>query len=354
MSSGNKTESKTTTDPAQLAMLQRNYGVAQGTADKLGQSYTGQIVADPNQTQLNSRDAFRSIYNDNVGAAPLNSAIESTRGFLDFKPDVGQLSATDLAPYLNPYTQNVIDTTGRDLERQRGMAGVNDNRLATAAGAFGGSRQGVNDSLTNEAYDRNAGTLFAGLRQSGFQNAQDQARADLDRRLSGSVSGAGIRMNAGTNLANYSNMQLDQAGKRAGFMSAAGDAEQAQRQAELTAQYSEFIRMLTGTASGQQLLNQSLGIFPNQSSTSGSTKTDMTGQLIGAGLSALAMSDRRLKKNIERVGKTPGGLNVYSYEYIWNDKPQVGVMADEVEQVIPSAVIVGPMGFKMVDYSQVI
>jgi len=62
-------------------------------------------------------------------------------------------------------------------------------------------------------------------------------------------------------------------------------------------------------------------------------------------------SDRRLKTNINHIGKTAGGLNVYSYDYIWGE-PSIGVMADEVEH-IPGAVSTHSSGFKMVDYSKV-
>jgi hypothetical protein len=64
--------------------------------------------------------------------------------------------------------------------------------------------------------------------------------------------------------------------------------------------------------------------------------------------SAYLMSDRRLKTNIKRIGKTPGGVNVYSYRYIWGE-PAIGVMADEV----PWAAVEGPGGYKMVDYARV-
>lgn len=62
-------------------------------------------------------------------------------------------------------------------------------------------------------------------------------------------------------------------------------------------------------------------------------------------------SDRRLKTNIKHIGKTAGGLNVYSYDYVWGE-PSIGVMADEVEH-IPGAVMTHPSGYKMVDYSKV-
>ena len=64
-----------------------------------------------------------------------------------------------------------------------------------------------------------------------------------------------------------------------------------------------------------------------------------TMQAVGT-VAMLAMSDRRLKQNIRRVGTLDNNLPVYLFEYR-NDpgKPVMGVMADEVAQVIPEAVI---------------
>lgn len=67
----------------------------------------------------------------------------------------------------------------------------------------------------------------------------------------------------------------------------------------------------------------------------------------GPGL--MAMSDRRLKSDIVHVGELPNGLSVYDYTIF--GQRQRGVMADEVEKVIPEAVLTHPSGFKMVDYS---
>lgn len=70
---------------------------------------------------------------------------------------------------------------------------------------------------------------------------------------------------------------------------------------------------------------------------------------LGSGLSLPALfSDRRLKSNIERVGTHPLGIGIYEYDIF--DRRERGVMAQEVEQVMPSAVIEHPSGFKMVNY----
>jgi len=72
-------------------------------------------------------------------------------------------------------------------------------------------------------------------------------------------------------------------------------------------------------------------------------------------------SDIRMKENIKTIGWLPNGLPVYSYEY----KPEfkddeycghgryVGVMAHEVEQIIPDAVVTRQDGYKMVNYAKV-
>ena len=63
----------------------------------------------------------------------------------------------------------------------------------------------------------------------------------------------------------------------------------------------------------------------------------------------VAASDRRLKSNIRRIGDHPLGIGIYEYE-IFGER-DVGVMADEVEQVMPDAVVMHPAGYKMVNYS---
>jgi Chaperone of endosialidase len=69
------------------------------------------------------------------------------------------------------------------------------------------------------------------------------------------------------------------------------------------------------------------------------------------GMAAMAMSDRRLKKDIKRIGTTADGLPLYSYTFIPTGEVEIGVMADEVEQVKPEAVFrIG--GYQAVDYSQ--
>ena len=76
------------------------------------------------------------------------------------------------------------------------------------------------------------------------------------------------------------------------------------------------------------------------------------GNLAGVG-TAFAFSDKRLKKNITKIGKLLNGLAVYTYDYIWGGPRQTGLMAHEVYEVNPDAVIVHD-GYLMVNYEEAV
>jgi hypothetical protein len=71
------------------------------------------------------------------------------------------------------------------------------------------------------------------------------------------------------------------------------------------------------------------------------------------GMAALSFSDKRVKKDIEKIGKTNGGLPIYTFKYKGEDKTQMGVMAQDVEKKQPKAAATAPSGIKMVNYSKI-
>jgi hypothetical protein len=75
--------------------------------------------------------------------------------------------------YMNPYENQVVQNAMADIERQRQGQISAEGAAATAAKAFGGTRQAVTRSLVDEAALRNAGNLAAQLRQTGFAQAQN-------------------------------------------------------------------------------------------------------------------------------------------------------------------------------------
>lgn len=103
--------------------------------------------------------------------------------------------------------------------------------------------------------------------------------------------------------------------------------------------------------------------FGNMASTQASVYNaglNATGEMFGAALGAagtlgaagIAASDRRLKEDVDFVGVDDvTGLNLYEFNYIGDsDRRFIGVMADEVMEYMPEAVIESDSGYFAVDY----
>ena len=76
-------------------------------------------------------------------------------------------------------------------------------------------------------------------------------------------------------------------------------------------------------------------------------------QLGGAAIAAIPWSDRRLKENIKQIGATDNGLPLYLFNYKGDPKPQISVMAQDVEKRDPESVHeIG--GFKAVDLERAV
>lgn len=76
------------------------------------------------------------------------------------------------------------------------------------------------------------------------------------------------------------------------------------------------------------------------------------GKLAGTLGSAWIGSDRRIKKNLKLIGHYRNGIRKYSFEYLRDDTPHIGAIAQEVVRVLPHAVRVAPNGFYEVNYAE--
>lgn len=120
------------------------------------------------------------------------------------------------------------------------------------------------------------------------------------------------------------------------------------------------------------LQNYAQLIYGNPGSQSGFGTTTATqrnsggglfGQILGgaagvgsllSGIGSLRLSDRRLKTDIERVGTLDNDTPVYKFRYVFGGPPQLGVMAQDVEEENPEAVYTLWNGAKLVDYDRAV
>ena len=84
-----------------------------------------------------------------------------------------------VSSYMNPYENAAVQQALADIGRQGDIAGNQQNAAAVQAGAFGGSRQGLQASELSRNVLEQQGRTAAGMRQSGYQNAMQQAQASF-------------------------------------------------------------------------------------------------------------------------------------------------------------------------------
>ena len=151
-----------------------------------------------------------------MAAQGIQGAGMATAGGMYYNPQqvqAGQLSNTDMSQYMNPYIQQVVDVNQADILRgaQQGMNAL--GAQAQAAKSFGGSRHGIAMGEVGRGTADALARSSAGLRQAGFQNAQQAAQSDIQSNLQAGLAnqtaglqGAQHRLGAAGQLANISNL----------------------------------------------------------------------------------------------------------------------------------------------------
>ena len=170
---------------------------------------------------------------------------------------VDRLQTQDISAYMNPYQQQVIEAGQADIERQRKMASEDLAAQAQRAGAFGGSRQAVQEGVLAGEALRQAGQLSAQQRQAGFQQAVESGKFDIGQTQ------------AARTMASQQQFQASQLGQqareaaaareqaaRAGNMQAANQFAQQQAQFEQQANQANMAALNAATAQQANLTQQ--------------------------------------------------------------------------------------------------
>lgn len=126
----------------------------------------------------------------NTTAGQVNAGTTTAKDAVSRDVVAGMLADMDLSKYMNPFIDNVENKSLDALDRSRQMSILGNQSAAGAAGAFGGSRHGIVDAVTNAESAREAGLLSANLRREGFDNATGLATADINRKMSADTGNA--------------------------------------------------------------------------------------------------------------------------------------------------------------------
>lgn len=167
-----------------------------------------------------------------------------------------------LQQYTNPYETQVVNQSLADLERSRLMAQNVGGAQASAANAFGGSRQGIAEAETNRAFADQAARTASGLRQTGYQNAQAMERQAQMQNQQAGLSGAQQRLSAGSQLGNLSNLGFGMGQTIQDRMDQQGVMQQALQQQLINEAKGQYAGYTGAPAQSLQYLLQAVGGAP--------------------------------------------------------------------------------------------
>ena len=94
----------------------------------------------------------------------------------------GMYDPSRVQEFMNPYQQQVIDESIRQINRQGDLSRQNLQAQATRAGAFGGSREGVQRAELERAISEQRNAAIVGGLSQGYQSAAQQAQQAFEQQ----------------------------------------------------------------------------------------------------------------------------------------------------------------------------
>jgi hypothetical protein len=251
----------------------------------------------------------------------------------------------DISRFMNPYATQVIDRTERERRR---AADQEEQQLAAqsvAAGAFGGSRQGILEAERRRNLEQGIADMRATGLSEAYKQAMGQAQALQDARL-----GAAGR------LTEIAQVVPRGTAEEIARLEAVGAARRGQTQVELDigqrkffeertfpeatlTQYSQFIQPTQGALGAAGTLTRTMpGVAQPTYLQQASGFLGSLGKAYGA----FKASDPKEKTDVKKIGMDDAtGLAMYSFRY--KDDPKtypkvVGPMSNEVKEKYPELV----------------
>ncbi len=198
--------------------------------------------------------------------------------------DMNVIEGADLAQnYFNPYQTEVLNSYINQFGDALAQAQLSNNALATAAGAFGGSGQGVATALTNEAALNTFGDDVARILQQGFDTANTMGLADAKAYNDMTGLGAQLQMQGASMLPSAAQGQQNMQNTDVQNLLNIGGAQQGMNQQSLDLAYNDFMSQFQYP---MDMINFGAGLasgVPTGTTTIGKTPRDMGGKMSGAG-----------------------------------------------------------------------
>ena len=300
--------------------------------------FTGSLVPTDAAQTLAARDIYGQVGQTSAGLAPqfmqLGQA-DIARGLADPSQD------PIYQAQLGTISQQARDMTERDKQVAQ--------QQAIEAGQFGlgstalGELQTMQQQKREELAQRQMSTALQQAEARRIAAAQ-RAPQMSQQALQAQLTPAALQEAVGKDIEARGAARATDAARLA-------QQEQEARRAQLVT-LTNLFGGLAGLGSSTQMQQTSSG-FGSQGFSGGASPFSQIASAVGT---AASFSDVRLKNEITFVGKLENGIKIYKWK--WNEKGkelagdqvEFGLLAQEVQKIVPEAVKRGPDGYLMVNY----
>jgi hypothetical protein len=233
--------------------------------------------------------SFDMIRQQATGGTPdLTGAATAAQGIAGYQ--AGSIPGMDVSAYMNPYVENVLDVQKKRLGQSFEEQQAGRDAAAVSAGAFGGNRRFVQDSLAQ----RDMNEQLQGIEATGLASAYDRATGlyqtdEENRRL-----GAGLGLDAAKTWGELGQMKQDAGFRNAEALSGVGAKQQQRTQAGLDLAYKDFVQQRDYPAQQTALYGQLLSgapVTPQASTTTTEPAPDFLSQLLGLAVGGAGIWD---------------------------------------------------------------
>ena len=243
--------------------------------------YQGQRIADVSQDILTSEERVRGIADQ--GLPEIQASLDRFQRSMDFQPR--QFTGEEVGKYMSPYMDEVIARQKQGATEDYLAQLPQGAAQAISAGAFGGSREGVQRGIGQSKFlDR-----LADIEATGRQQAFDKAAGLFQADRAADVQAEQLGLGAAPQFAGLGERRRMGAIDDAKLLETIGKAGMGREQAGLDLAYQDFVRQ-------QAFPQERLGLFssvlrgipvtPSQTSTT-YQPFDPLGRALGLGLTAL-------------------------------------------------------------------
>jgi hypothetical protein len=260
--------SQQTLDPFIRDALQRNVMAAQQVSQLPYQPYSGPRVAGFRPAEQQAFDIAQQAVAGRVGSQQLAGATQAAQQAAAFGPEQFQ---QNVAGFMSPYQQNVIDTTMARLSKARAERDAATKAQLAASRAFGNTRRGVYEAQLAAEQDLNTAQTLANLYQQGYGQA-----AGLAAGLPGQ------RLQASQQLAALAPQALAQEQAYAGMLGGVGQQQRQMAQQNLELAYRDFLEQRGYPVEQLRILQSGLQGLPAVTSTQQTSTQPGDGFLGGA------------------------------------------------------------------------